>query len=78
VPPQDSYSVVPGSSHAHLDPAVIAAGQEEHGVGVAEVNAPDALLMCLVLGHWLASVHIPERDNACARPANMVNSCRTE
>ena len=60
----------------HLDPAVIAAGEEQHGVGVAEVDAPDALLVRLILCHRLAGVHVPQRHNACATmKPHMTQNC---
>ena len=43
----------------YLDHAIIRARHEQHGVSVAEVHAPNTLLVRLILGHILPSGNVP-------------------
>ena len=53
-----------GSDRSHLDEAIVRAGDEEERVAGGVVDAPDALVVRLVLVHRRLRVHVPQRHAA--------------
>lgn len=61
-----------GEAGADLDHAIIRAGHEQLGIHMAEVHAPDPLLMRLILCHILAGGNVPDMHHALVVAAGQV------
>ena len=57
---------------AHLDHAIVRARHEQHGVSMAEVHTPDALLMGFILGHILRGGDVPHVHHSLVVAAGQV------